>query len=395
MDRKVALTAIVVVTFILSSCILVTFYNPTEDDKELNAIARVNTEGSAIFIDTQKGIPSNYLTIDKNNNITYNVDGWRGKVFGTPGTTTIQHMQLQEIVTEKLGLKFTLYTEGAKDPGCVYYISSVTNASVYISTPVLAGAIVWEPQVEAALNDSARNTVILATTAQLFPEHTCCIIAGSHEYMQNNSDVTVRFLAAYTESVDWVNNALKDKSSAEYAKLVKIAKEKTGNQFSNKIIEDALASVNYTYGMSGNGDTVDTPLISLEKDIEGLVQGYYDLGALQRSMKSLGYSSIHEFSQRFVNDGYLSQALQLDKSASGYSKVSVKVAVIAGDIHQIAIHVGIELGYFDEYGIAVNISSASNGAGVATSLQNGEADFGFMGAPPIVTTVINSGLTHS
>jgi hypothetical protein len=50
MDRKVVLTAAIVVAFLLSSSILVTFYNPVEEDKEIRLIGRVNTEGSGIYL---------------------------------------------------------------------------------------------------------------------------------------------------------------------------------------------------------------------------------------------------------------------------------------------------------------------------------------------------------
>ena len=49
-------------------------------------------------------------------------------------------------------------------------------------------------------------------------------------------------------------------------------------------------------------------------------------------------------------------------------------------------------GFFEDYGIKVNLSSAVNGPGVATALQNGNAQFGLMGAPPCTITAINGEL---
>ena len=118
-------------------------------------------------------------------------------------------------------------------------------------------------------------------------------------------------------------------------------------------------------------------------------------GPLKRTMQSLGFSSLHEFAQRYVNDGYLAQAMELEIPESGYSKANVTVGVISGDIHQIAIHLGMDLGIFDKYGINITVNSAANGGGVATSLQNGEADFGFVGAPPMTIAVINGQLSQS
>ena len=397
MDKKVVLTAAIVVAFLLSSSILVLFYNQDTEDKEINLIARVNTEGSGIYIDA-KYEASDFIVVDSegnplpdaDGNIQYHKEFWEGKIFGTPGSTAIQHVQLRQIV-ESMGYTFTLYTNGANtSPGCntVYFNDNITNAAAFENSPQLDGGIIWQPQYQALLESTVRPCNSLMTTADFDPGHTCCVIGASHNFITNNSDVTVRFLAAYIESVNWVNNALQDKSSEDYAYLVDLAIQRTGIT-DRTVIEASLDSVIYTYGYDENlGDTQERPLASLESSIADLVLNLN----LTNRLSNQGFSSPYEFAQRYVNDGYLSQALSYEKSTSGYSMRTVTVAVIAGDIHQIAVHLGDELGIFESYGINLNISSASNGAGVATSLQNGEADVGFVGAPPMTTTVVNGGL---
>ncbi len=404
MDKKVAMTAAIVVAFLLSSSILVLFYNQTDDDKELSLVARVNTEGSGIYIDA-KYVASDFIELDSDMKPAKDADGnvilktefWKGKVFGTPGSTSIQHIQLQTLV-ENAGLKFAPYSEGVNQTNTnnVYYVQTVTNAAAYeaSSSSYIDGGIIWEPQFHALLQSENRRCNSMMTTGDFDPGHACCVIGASHEYLQSHQDETVRFLAAYVKSVDWVNAALKDKSSDDYAELLDLAEKRTG--IDRSILVNALDSVVYTYGGTGDGDTADAPLMSLENDIEKLVDNLYKLeGKLKVSLKDAGFSSSHELAQRFVNDGYLAQAMSYEKSASGYSKTSITVAVISGDIHQIAIHLGIEKGFFDEYGISVNTIAAANGAGVATSLQNGEASFGFLGAPPVTTTAINGMLIQS
>ena len=115
MDKKVVLTAAIVVAFLLSSSILVLFYNQDTEDKEINLIARVNTEGSGIYIDA-KYEASDFIVVDSegnplpdaDGNIQYHKEFWEGKIFGTPGPTAIQHVQLRQIV-ESMGYTFTVY----------------------------------------------------------------------------------------------------------------------------------------------------------------------------------------------------------------------------------------------------------------------------------------------
>lgn len=398
MDKKVVMTAAVVVAFLLSSSILVTFYNPTEEDNEIRLIGRVNTEGSGIYLKPTE-FPSDYVNIDSGTGtITFYPSAWGGKIFGTPGVTSIQHMQLQAIVVNDLNLKFELYVTGMTlHNDTVYYLPSITNANLFTQTilnePNLVGGILWEPQFSKLIEESGCKKMML--TSDFEPGHTCCVIGASHEFITANPDTTVRFLAAYIKSVDAVNYALQNPSSQEYSNLLAIGMERTGIS-DQAVIESSLQTVTFVYGNSSPEDTAKTPLNSLENDIADLVDSFYGLGGtLKVSLKSLGFSSSSEFAESFVDDGYLSQAMEFVPNPSGYSKKTVTISYIAGDIHTcLAMFYGQELGIFEQYGIELDADGAANGAGVATSLQNGEADFGFMGAPPITIAVINGSLNH-
>lgn len=404
-DKKVALTACVVVGFLLASSMLILFFNNTEEDRQLRLIGRVNTEGSGMYLKSTESattyieydVGTDQPILDGDGNVQYHVSAWGGKVFGTPGTTSIQHMQLQTIVQNSLHLSFKPYDGGELDTGTVYYLPSITNKATFESSiatiPDLVGGIIWEPQY-SSLIASGCNKLML--TADFEPGHTCCVIGASHKFITNNPDITVRFLAAYIKTVKDINNALADHASDDYATLVNVAKTQTGIS-DTSVIESALDIVTYTYADAGY-TTGSAPLNGLQTTIENLADTYYSLGGvLKVSMKNLGFSSTHRFAQTFVDDGYLYQAINFgEPSAAGYSKTSISIAYISGDIHtSLALGYGTEKGYFDAYGIVIDMSPAANGAGVATSLQNGEANFGFMGAPPITITSINSKLVEA
>ena len=65
-------------------------------------------------------------------------------------------------------------------------------------------------------------------------------------------------------------------------------------------------------------------------------------------------------------------------------------AVIQGDIHQLAIHVAKEKGYFTEYGLTINLSMGSSGGDIVTLLTSKDVQIGFLGAPPATLKTINS-----
>lgn len=385
MNKKIIVAVIAVV--IIVAAVGAVFLLKGDKDKELNVLAAVNTEGSGIYIDS---------SVDKNTMFDFDQDipqpiasGWEKKVFGTPGTATIQHIQLMGLV-EGMGLTFKLYTPGASESGVVYYDSAISNAVTAINTPHINGGILWQPQYEKIIDSDRFQGLVL--TNELFPGHACCVIAGNHEYTSSHEDETVRFIAAFVKATNWVNNALSDKTSDDYARLVNIAVNVTGSNFTEAEIEEALDTVTYHYG-----DDSDTPLANLGQQISTLADELYELGVVKKTPQDLGFNDNNEFVEKFVDDSFLLKALDFlaDDSYEANGTANIKVAVISGDIHQIAVHVANQLGFFEEYGLNVSFSNATNGSGVATAIQNGEASFGLLGAPPLTTTVINGELVRA
>ena len=170
-----------------------------------------------------------------------------------------------------------------------------------------------------------------------------------------------------------------------YETLVSTCAQSTG--LDEDVIKDALSSITYTYGDDdGNGST---DLHLLKKDISGIVTS--NSSNLKYSMEDLGFQNSIQFANRFVDESYLMNAIALDGSSLTGS-YRITVAAISGDIHQIALQVGLARGIFAEYGVNVGVAYQSNGAGVAVALQNGSAQFGFLGAPPATITAVNGQL---
>jgi ABC-type nitrate/sulfonate/bicarbonate transport system substrate-binding protein len=396
MDKKIIVIAIVAVIVIASVGIYaITKSDDNEKDSSYTLISRVNTEGSGLYIkqtvlDERESQGYTFYTIDSTTGDYIidesNADAWDMLIFGTPGVTSIQSIMLQTIVEQNLGLKFTLYQAGEDlQSGNVYYVSSITNATNALANTTINAGIIWQPQYQAIIDDSSQTYTNLGLTNYIFPDHTCCVLAGSTSYITSNVEVTERFLAAYVEGVDWVNEALADKTSDQYQELVELCVKTVGTSITVTEIEEALDTITYTYG-----DDSSTPLASLVTDVADLVDDLYELNSLQHTLSDLGFDNSTDFANKFVDDSYLEAALQGVSSST--SNVTVKVAVISGDIHQIALHAAIAQGFFADYGITVETAAAPNGAGVAVALQNGTVNFGLMGAPPATITTINSEL---
>ena len=395
-DNK-SLCAVLIVLIImvsLSSVIIVSELQNSDDGTQgsYQVLARVNTEGSGIYIKsavlTEKGGPSAFYNTSTYEVTTANKAAWGGLIVGTPGAATIQHVQMQQIV-EKAGLQFTLYQDGqATDNEHVYYVATMSNATTVTGyTGALDAGILWEPQYSKIVNSEGFTELVL--TNNLFPGHTCCNIVGVKAYTHSHSDETERFLAAYVKAAKYVQYAVANTGSTEYAKLVEIAKNVVGASVDQATIEEALQNITYTYADDATGS-----LDNLESDIASLADSLIAMKLLQHDMKDLGFNYSSQFAKAFVDNSYLQRAIDRDPAA-GDAGAIITVAVIAGDIHQIAVHVAKELGYYEEYNLTVNLSSATNGPGVAVAVQNGTAQFGVLGAPPATSTTINSKLIQA
>lgn len=389
MDKKIIAVAIVAVIIIAAAGVfIVTNDNDdVESGRDVAAIARVNTDGSGIYL---KAIynPTDFYTVNDKGEIILNPSAWGGKVFGTPGTATIQHVQLQTLV-EDMGLKFQKYISGNKNANTVYYSDSINNATAATEKAgdLIDGGILWEPQYSLIASDEQYQPFL--TTNQLFPGHTCCLIAGSEKFMTENPEATTAFLAAYVEAVKYINKALADTESAEYKQLVDICVKYTSG-LTEDVIKEALGLVVYKF----SDDNTTGSLEDLKKDLADLETSLEGLGTIQKKISDLGFEDSTAFAEAFVEDSYLKDAVSGDVKPLE-KRTKIVISAINGDIHQIGVRVAYELGYFDQYNLDVTVNGVANGPAVAKDLLGNQADFGFIGAPPLTSNVVNGDAIHA
>lgn len=254
------------------------------------------------------------------------------------------------------------------------------------SNPKPTGYIIWEAQYSVGMEKGYEG---LALTNDLFAGHTCCVIGTSNAYATANADTLAVFLKTYSKAVDRINNALADKNSEDYTKLINVAKERVampdGMTDEEKLnaIKSALDNVKYLYADGNDGN-----LNTLKSDVANLAQSLYDGGSITKSATDLGFADYTALGNKFVNDSYMT-ASRTAPDALG-SMTTISVSAIKGDIHQIAMWFAKDEGLFTAANINIDISAQNNGPAVYTQLKNGEAKIGLLGAPPMTIRSMNS-----
>ena len=357
------------------------------DGSAFNVISRVNSEGSGLYVDKEYVDTTGDMPVRKDTDTPFfgtnytlseaNKDAWGGLIFGDPGASSIQHTQLASIA-QKVGLKFTQYLDGTTtEADTLYYITNLSNKGLVETNDKINGGILWEPQFQRIITELSTKYTTLALTNDVFKGHTCCIVAANHNWLGENSDNTVKFLAGYAQAVKFINDAKAAGSGDNYDWLVSFAMTTTTG-LSEAEVKAALSNITYLVADDTSGS-----LSGLEKDISSLASDLKDLGLIT----SKKFENADKFSEAFVDDSYLKDAL--DNKAKTTGTGTVKVAVISGDIHQLAIHVAKEKGYFSQYGLTVDLATGANGGEIANMLLSKDVNIGFLGAPPATLNTIN------
>ena len=323
MDKKILAVVAVVIIVVAAVGVYFAVSDREAEDKEINIIGRVNTDGSAIVAKPSVDVDA-LMTIqtgtydgdephvyDEASNQTYifHVEAWGGMIVGTPGVNAIQQIQMQDFVTNTLGLEYSEYRVGSDiNNNTVYYNYSINSYDKMSNTEEVQIAIMWEPQ--CALANVMGGCEIMITTNVLFPGHTCCVLAGSHSWMSSHTNETVRFLAAYNTAVEQMNKIIseKDTNPDAYNELMNIAVNNisfpsgTNDEQKVQIIEKAWEIVVYK---SCDDITADDPLSQLKTDIADLVDDLYANGNINKNASDLGFDSSKAFADKYVDSSYI------------------------------------------------------------------------------------------
>jgi len=346
------------------------------NDLDVNIIAKANINGSGIFakpeFDLRIGSDTEPLTqADK--------DKWNGRVFMTPGAGSIQHYMLNRFAVSDLGLEFKQYS-GSAAPGAIYWIGTAPAGMLtfFKANPYVDGGFPWEPNFSEVLMDLGENYKV-ATSDEIEDGHPCCMVAAKTSFLNANEGAVLRFLCAYTEALDWTNNALANKTSDDYRLLLAIASVWTGKP--TEVVSKAFDNLTYLYDLSSGATSLEDYTAKLIPEFEkfNLIKEHVDDPAA--------------FASAFINHRYIDKVKILTPSEkedmAQSKKVRIRVGHLIADIHQIGLAIGIHLKYFDKYGLDIITTQYSNGPGIMTAFGLGVIDIGILGLPPALYGTAN------
>ncbi len=227
--------------------------------------------------------------------------------------------------------------------------------------------VAWEPFVsEAVVNGYGK---IIATSADIWPNHPCCVVATSDKL---DRDVAVALVWAHVKATRFIN------SEENREKVLEYASEFTGKN--REVVEEALKRIKF----------VEYP------DKEEFVKYYQELergGYLTKKPGDLGYDSEDEFLKDFLYSEFYDYVLERLKENESWvpEKVNKKVRVgyLTADLHQLAIYVAMKESYYKQVGLQVEAKEFANGVMEMEGFKNREIDAGYLGGAPATLKRVN------
>ncbi|MBD3213237.1 MAG: hypothetical protein GF311_11575 [Candidatus Lokiarchaeota archaeon] len=145
-------------------------------------------------------------------------------------------------------------------------VLSVGNMENELNIGSIDGFVAWEP-----FNAKAADTVAkyLYYSSEIWPNHPCCVIASSLDFMVKESEVVEKIIRIHKKAVNWM------KQPSNLGDLINIAKKYTSIQ-ENSIIETALDNIGYIFNFSEYQSQINVfydRLVELNDNINGWSEG--------------------------------------------------------------------------------------------------------------------------
>ena len=204
-------------------------------------ISAAQNEGSGIIVSNESGIAA--------------ASDLSGKNIATPGEASIQYVLLNYYLNST-GLSIDEVNASAmKTP-------SINDA---INTNTIDAGVTFQPFVSTS---EAAGNGVLATSADILPNHPCCVVVASQDLIDNNPDTVKAIVEIHENATQFINDNIDENASA----VVDLLPE---DIVSNADVEaDSLASFPFLSGLDDD----------YKANVDSFMQLEVDLGILNQTI---------------------------------------------------------------------------------------------------------------
>ena len=209
----------------------------------VKVISAAQIEGSGIIVTKDSNIAS--------------ANDLAGKTVATPGEASIQHVLLAAYLKAN-GMSLDDINESAMK------VPSINDA---LKTGNLPAAITFQPYV--SLGEADDNIDELADSSEIMPNHPCCVVVASEDFIKNNENTTKDIVAIHKEATTFINKNIEEGKTDEVVKL--LPKDIVADE---KAEAESLESFPFVFGLDD----------SYKADVDTFQKLEVDLGILNQTI---------------------------------------------------------------------------------------------------------------
>jgi NitT/TauT family transport system substrate-binding protein len=270
-----------------------------------------------------------------------------GKTIAIPGKATVQDFLLQRF---------------AKDQGLTLNVVIVKPPEMIavLEKGEIDGFIAWEPYPGRAAVEGGHT--VLVTSHDIWPHHPCCVVAVRQEYLEQNQDAVLAVLAAHVKATTFIVNNPEE--------AVRIGVEFT--KMPEDVVKKAMETIEFVYEPNYSG---------IKEYLQSLLEMEYV------SQSDVG--DVDQFLHTFINQDLIQEAVTF--TCPDLNK-TVRIGYLRADLHQLALFVAMDQGYFEEFGLNVELYTFSAGPEEMDAFGSEDIDMGYLGIAPATTKRLNLGI---
>jgi NitT/TauT family transport system substrate-binding protein len=272
------------------------------------------------------------------------IEDLEGKTIAIPGKATVQDFLLQRFTKAH---NLNVNTVIVKPPEMI----------AVLEKGEIDGFIAWEPYPARAYVEGGHT--LLVTSRDIWLHHPCCVVAVREEYLEENKDVVLAVLAAHMKATTFINEHPEE--------AVQIGVEFTG--MPEDVVEKAMETIEFIYEPNYEG-------------IKDYLQSLLDMEYV--SPQDVG--DVDTFLGEFVNRDLIEEAATF--FCTDLNK-TVRIGYLRADLHQLAVFVAMEKGYYEEFGLNVELFVFSAGPEEMDAFGSQDIDMGYLGIAPATTKRLN------
>ena len=160
----------------------------------VKVISAAQNEGSGLIVTSDSGIGG--------------ASDLSGKTVATPGEASIQHVLLAAYLKDN-GMSLKDINESAMK------VPSINDA---LKTGSLKAAITFQPYVSLGVSND--NIDKLVDSSEIMPNHPCCVVVASQDFLDNNKDVAKKVVDIHKNATAFINEKIEAGETNEIVKLL-------------------------------------------------------------------------------------------------------------------------------------------------------------------------------